>query len=445
MKAVDTTALFNLYRKWGFEPLGTYVDKATPILCQVTFGRYEGYLAEIEPIYIRQRERIGARKEIKMNKLLPSERKRFMDVESTKRGYTIVEYPEDYLPTKRMRLKNPEGKLTNTPAWNGLYGKWIKYFDNQSRRTAIASESYVERYARWEGKYDTTILDEYTGTHNRVKFKFNSGKYEGLIGEIENAGIRDMREPTLRSLTSESVIKYYQRLCSKFGFEFIGVVKNSRHRSKAVLSCRKLTGNYQGYLCEVPVSSFLHAIEHNDKLDSLRIVTQEEQIRLTADLVNERGFKWESLDHLDSHTRLELTCPEGHQFTTFWYRLFQGHGWCPTCKASGGEQLLQTYLNKVGVSYVREHRIYTDIRKFPLAFDFYLPEYRLAIEYNGIQHYEPIEHFGGDKVFEAIKQSDEAKRAYCKSNGVTLLELPYTLSNEEVIQQVQEALEQNKK
>ena len=27
--------------------------------------------------------------------------------------------------------------------------------------------------------------------------------------------------------------------------------------------------------------------------------------------------------------------------------------------------------------------------------DFYLPDYNLFIEYNGIQHYIPIEYFGG--------------------------------------------------
>ena len=32
--------------------------------------------------------------------------------------------------------------------------------------------------------------------------------------------------------------------------------------------------------------------------------------------------------------------------------------------------------------------------------DFYLPKYNLFIEYNGKQHYEPIEYFGGQQYLE---------------------------------------------
>ena len=31
--------------------------------------------------------------------------------------------------------------------------------------------------------------------------------------------------------------------------------------------------------------------------------------------------------------------------------------------------------------------------------DFYLPDYNIFIEYNGEQHYVPIEHFGGELQF----------------------------------------------
>lgn len=31
--------------------------------------------------------------------------------------------------------------------------------------------------------------------------------------------------------------------------------------------------------------------------------------------------------------------------------------------------------------------------------DFYIPEYNIFIEYNGEQHYVPIEHFGGELQF----------------------------------------------
>jgi len=39
------------------------------------------------------------------------------------------------------------------------------------------------------------------------------------------------------------------------------------------------------------------------------------------------------------------------------------------------------------------------IKNYNLVLDFYLPYYDLYIEYNGEQHYNPINFFGGEKRF----------------------------------------------
>lgn len=69
-------------------------------------------------------------------------------------------------------------------------------------------------------------------------------------------------------------------------------------------------------------------------------------------------------------------------------------------------------------------------------FDIYIPELSLAIEYNGQQHYAPIEHFGGQHGFEATQQRDQEKRYKAAEAGVTLIEFRYdeNLSPEYVAQ-----------
>ena len=52
--------------------------------------------------------------------------------------------------------------------------------------------------------------------------------------------------------------------------------------------------------------------------------------------------------------------------------------------------------------------------------DFYLPEYRIAIECQGIQHFEPIEYFGGVKRFEEIQERDGLKKQLCEEHGVKM-------------------------
>ena len=59
--------------------------------------------------------------------------------------------------------------------------------------------------------------------------------------------------------------------------------------------------------------------------------------------------------------------------------------------------------------------------------DIFVPCENLAIEYQGQQHYEPVEFFGGEENFRRNKERDERKNNLCKDNGIKLLEWPYTL------------------
>ena len=60
------------------------------------------------------------------------------------------------------------------------------------------------------------------------------------------------------------------------------------------------------------------------------------------------------------------------------------------------------------------------------SLDIYIPELSLGIEYQGVQHYKPIEHFGGEKHFEHQQVNDKRKKKLCKDNGVILLDWAYT-------------------
>lgn len=64
--------------------------------------------------------------------------------------------------------------------------------------------------------------------------------------------------------------------------------------------------------------------------------------------------------------------------------------------------------------------------KRPVELDIFIPSYALAIEYQGIQHYEPIKFFGGEQQLEARRKRDNEKREICLKNGITLVEVPYT-------------------
>ena len=68
---------------------------------------------------------------------------------------------------------------------------------------------------------------------------------------------------------------------------------------------------------------------------------------------------------------------------------------------------------------------------FNLELDCYNPNLRLAVEYNGIQHYKYTPYFHRSKDhFMNQKYRDDMKRRMCKENGILLIEVPYTIKLE---------------
>lgn len=55
------------------------------------------------------------------------------------------------------------------------------------------------------------------------------------------------------------------------------------------------------------------------------------------------------------------------------------------------------------------------------SLDFYLPDYNIAIECQGLQHFQAVDFFGGYEMFACNKERDDRKRKFCENNGITIL------------------------
>lgn len=106
---------------------------------------------------------------------------------------------------------------------------------------------------------------------------------------------------------------------------------------------------------------------------------------------------------------------------------------CPICRQSHGELEIQQWLDEEGFLYDAQHPFPFCVDKKPLPFDFYLPDHNTCIEFDGIQHFEPIEFFGGQEAFELRHKHDLIKNQYCKDNQITLLRIPYTENVEDFL------------
>lgn len=121
---------------------------------------------------------------------------------------------------------------------------------------------------------------------------------------------------------------------------------------------------------------------------------------------------------------------DGCEWTAIPYVILAGYG-CPQCNESSGERQVRQWLNRYGIKYEYQKSFKNCRDILPLPFDFYLEDYNIAIEYQGGQHYKPVERFGGEEKFKLQQKHDNIKKEYCKNNNIRLLEIPYYANVEE--------------
>lgn len=116
-----------------------------------------------------------------------------------------------------------------------------------------------------------------------------------------------------------------------------------------------------------------------------------------------------------------------HQWSALPSSILYGTG-CPNCCLSKGEKIIKYFLENRNIKFEQQKRfpnLFYKSHKNKLSYDFYLPEYNLLIEYNGEQHYRPIDRFGGEKNFIEQQDRDKLKIQYAKNNNLNLLIIRY--------------------
>lgn len=104
---------------------------------------------------------------------------------------------------------------------------------------------------------------------------------------------------------------------------------------------------------------------------------------------------------------------------------------CGCIRSSYGEEQIEKILIENNINYCKEYT-FSDLHtnNVPLRFDFTIfnKQHQLIqlIEYDGKQHYIPVEKFGGEKAFNHMKLNDERKNKYCKEHNIKLVRIPYT-------------------
>ena len=101
---------------------------------------------------------------------------------------------------------------------------------------------------------------------------------------------------------------------------------------------------------------------------------------------------------------------------------------CNNCKESYGETKIRLLLEEHQIPYEKE-KCFTDCINLETnrqyRFDFYVNN-SYIIEFDGEQHFMPIDYFGGLEYLETCQARDKIKNQYCKEHNIPLIRIPYT-------------------
>lgn len=107
---------------------------------------------------------------------------------------------------------------------------------------------------------------------------------------------------------------------------------------------------------------------------------------------------------------------------------------CPFCKTkrdyhlSSGEKAVNQFLNINNIINIKNYTFEDckNIRSLPFDFAvFNDSKLVMIIEYDGQQHFESIDYFGGEEKFKERLFNDSIKNTYCIENNIPLLRIPY--------------------
>lgn len=126
----------------------------------------------------------------------------------------------------------------------------------------------------------------------------------------------------------------------------------------------------------------------------------------------------------------------GNLFTALPAKVNNGHITSCGCRIqSSGEEYIAYVLKEFNINFIPQYKFDDCKFKYVLRFDFAIiknDKILGLIEYDGKQHFEPIDFFGGVDGFKESKERDQIKNTYCNLHDIPLLRLPYTLSTDEI-------------
>lgn len=276
------------------------------------------------------------------------------------------------------------------------------------RRLRSNSDFIDEARSVWGYKYDYSLVD-YKGSHIEVLIKYDDVVYRQkpvlhLLGyNCERDTIKN-QEDFLRKCRDRHGDKYDYSLV-----EYTG----SQNKVKII---------FEGKVYEQKAGAHIHS---SGMIERVILKKTTKQFIKEANEIHNFRYDYSKVEYANNQSKVIIGCAIHGDFEQVSSSHLSGAG-CPHCSESKGEKKISKFLDLNEIEYIRQKKFDGCVGvRYRLPFDFYLPEYRTAIEFDGKQHYEPMEFFGGLESYNRLKVNDKIKSDYCEDNYIDLIRIRY--------------------
>lgn len=317
-----------------------------------------------------------------------------------------------------------------------IHGEFPQDFDSHINKKSgcpfcVGKNKTTERFIQEAvlvhgNKYDYSLVN-YVRSDFPVKIICSiHGEFEQIPNShLQGYGCRDCANEELsidRRKSLEQRIKEFNIIHdNKYDYSLVKEIKNARDFIDIICPIhgpftQQVTSHQQGCGCDLCGKEIIF---------NSRKYSTKEWIEKFRKIHNEK-YDYSLIDSIENSLQIiYIICPKHDKFPQKVESHSQGQG-CPYCQDSYMEKITKSLLLSKNINFIQEKRINCYSKK-GLRLDFYieLNGIKYAIECQGIQHYEPVEFFGGEKVYNEQIIKDNDKREYCINNNIKLLEIPY--------------------
>lgn len=317
------------------------------------------------------------------------------------------------------KLRVKHNKCNNTygvTPGNFLRGKRCPYCSSKHKRTDVEFKQVI--FDLVGNEY--TFLDTYVNGKAKLKVKHNKC---GNVYEVKpNNFLSGRRCPYCSGRMGKTDVKFKREVYNLVGDEYTFL-----DAYQGALIKIKVKHNNCGNVYEVQPNAFLHGSRCPYCDINVKTKTNAEFQQEVFDLVgNDYTF-------LDTYQGANIKIKVKHNKCGSIYKVQPNHFLhgtrCPYCNSPKGETIISKILNNLNINY-EPQKTFDDLKDVqPLSYDFYIPDQSILIEYQGRQHYEPVDHFGGKAQFKLQQKHDKLKADYAKDHSYNLITVPYTEDN----------------